>query len=163
MRLLLRQAVHRAVVDGIEIAASPDTPDREPWLWQVRVLDRILDGEPVPADRSRDRIGLPCRGSSAVLDVLAHGKSITTTTELLTVHEPMKVTRDTEEIAVLIVGRQSVLVEGRHRLHELDALVLEGDDPISFEIAPGEDETHEVPVGLVRLRSTTTKPISWVP
>lgn len=176
MRLLLRADAHRPVDGGIEVAASPDTPRREAWQWYVRVVDDRVGGgdehdETAPRHNGRPQGGvnspklvsvtLPRAGSSSVLEVATDAVAVTATAEVVITGEPLTLERDRREVVVLIVGQGCARVEGRHSLGELDALVLEGDDPLSVTLERGGEASTSV--GVVRLRSADERDIGWVP
>jgi hypothetical protein len=160
--LLLRAGAHRPVDGGVEVAASPDTPRREAWQWHVRVLEGRSGHGEEQADVERLTLSLPRSGGlPAVLEVSCDPDAAAARAEVVISGEPVTLERDVHEVTVLVVGQGGVRVEGRHLLHELDAMVLEGDDPLRPELERvGEEPTS---VAVVRLRSTASQPISWVP
>ena len=157
MRLLLRANAHRRTDDGsIEVAASPDTPRRERWQWHLRLID-IEPGHSAPIEGSTVVGG---DGRRRLVHVSTDGETTQAEIELHEVRQPLTVQRPATDLLVLLVHRGEALVEGRHRLTELDALVLEGDDPLEVSVAPA---TAPVGISVVRLRSTTDRPLAWVP
>lgn len=180
MRLLLRADAHRPVDGGIEVAASPDTPRREAWQWHVRVVDDRTavggggDGASNPsAHRQNGRaegapvgpkvvtVALPRSGSNSLLEIATDARAVAATAEVVIAGDPVTLDRDEREVVVMIVGQGRARIEGRHSLGELDALVLEGDDPLSVTVErEGEAPTS---VGVVRLRSAGERAIGWVP
>lgn len=161
MRLLLRSGVHRPVDGGVEVASSPDTPRREAWLWQVRVLD--FPSAPADEDSGVTRValGLPREGGPATVEISCDRPSVETKAEALIAGDPVTLERGRDELTVLIVGQGSARLEGRHLLHGMDAMVLEGDDPLALTLERVGSEPTSVAV--VRLWSTGERPISWVP
>jgi hypothetical protein len=161
MRLLLRSNAHRDVDDGcLEIAASPDTPRRELWQWDLRLLpaDRPEANKPKPVRRvSAD---LP-RGDGSVsrLEVRADPTAAMPSIEVLQVDGLQGISRGPQEVVAVIVGRGLALAEGRHRLGELDVMILEGDDPYVLSLEPQDDAAASVAV--VRLEGVGA--IGWVP
>lgn len=178
MRLLLRAAAHRPVRDGVEIAASPDTPRREAWQWHVRVVDGrqgaarddhgVAMTEPEdqrsPAEASPRRITLELpRGEdgSGVLVVASDAYAVKASAEVVITGGATTLRRDRHEVVVLVVGQGRARVEGRHSLAQLDALVLEGDDPLDVTVEREGDARTSVAV--VRLESAGERAIGWVP
>lgn len=159
MRLLLRANTHRRTDDGcIEVAASPDTPHRERWQWHLRLLD-IEPGSGTPNE------GVTIVGADGRQRLLRVSTDVATTQAEVEVHEvqqplTIKIKRPSTDLLVLLVHRGEALVEGRHRLAELDALVLEGDDPLEVSVEP---MTAPVGISVVRLGSTSERPLAWVP
>lgn len=164
MRILIRANSHRSVDDGVvEVAASPDTPGRETWQWQVRVIDRTA-APAAPADQTGRRVTAEILwedGEPATIES-ATASEVVSTVEVIRLRDTDQVTRDVQEVVVLVVARGQVRVEGRHLLREMDVLILEGNDPLSVELE------REVPrptdVALVRVRAAAAdRPLSWVP
>lgn len=162
MRLLLRAGSHRPLDGGVEVAASPDTPRREAWQWHVRVTDGHESPDEPEQPAERLTLSLPrAGGRPSTLEVGCDPRAIAAKAEVVISGDPVVLERDVHEVTVLVVGQGGVRVEGRHLLHELDAMVLEGDDPLRPELERvGEQPTS---VAVVRLRSTGSQPISWVP
>lgn len=143
------------------MASSPDTPRREAWLWQVRVL--VAPGAPAEEDSGVTRValGLPREGGTATVEIGCDQPSVETKAETLIAGDPVTLERGRDELTVLIVGQGSARLEGRHLLHGMDAMVLEGDDPLALTLERvGPEPTS---VAIVRLWSTGERPISWVP
>lgn len=157
MRLLLRADTHRRTDDGsIELAASPDTPHRERWQWEIR----LTDVEPGHSTASQGVTVVGGDGRQRLLRVSTDGEVAQAEIEVHEVHQPLTVRRPTTELLVLLVHQGEALVEGRHRLAELDALVLEGDDPLEVSVEP---TTAALGIAIVRVRSMTDRHIAWVP
>lgn len=157
MRLLLRANAHRRTDEGgIEVAASPDTPHRERWQWHIR-LDEIETGDHTPEQ------GIRLVGGDGTHRLLQVATDAETTRAEVEVHEvglPLVITRPPTDLLVLLVHRGEALVEDRHRLAELDAMVLEGDDPIEVRV---EGTAGPAGLSVIRLRPTTDRPLAWVP
>ncbi len=157
MRLLLRANTHRRTADGtIEVAASPDTPHRERWQWHLRVV------EVEPGDRT-PTTGIPLPGGDdrqRFLQVATDAETTRAEVEVHTVERPLTIHRPATDLVVLLVTRGAALIEHRHRLGELDALVLEGDDPLEVSV---QGTTAPPGIAIVRLRPTTDRPLVWVP
>lgn len=162
MRLLLRANSHRRPAAGeTEIAASPDTPLREPWQWDLRLLDGPGQPQQQPG-RSADAVQLTrSDGSTSLLILTADPDTVTPELEVLDLGAPVSVERTERELLALVVGRGTALVEGRHVLGELDAMVLAGDDPSGVRIERVSDGAASV--ALVRLRPSGLGALAWVP
>lgn len=162
MRLLLRANTHRQVDTGNwEVAASPDTPLRERWQWQVR----LHNGTPAPAPARATpsdvhRVDHPLPGGTT-LEVAVDAVHVTSAVELADPGDAPALDRRTDELVVLIASGGPVLVEDRHLLADRDALVLEGDDPTRVGVRLPEGSQGLVAV--VRLRSAGRRVLGWVP
>lgn len=161
MRLLLRANAHRRPAPGVwELASSPDTPDREPWCWDVRLVDS--GAAPTDARGRGSELRLSRSGGlTSVLTVRSDPATVDPTLQALDVGTPVSVDRDEQELLVLVVGRGVAGVEGRHLLRECDAMVLEGNGPYSVRIEAAS--AGPVTLGLVRLRPSGAGSIAWVP
>ncbi|MGN6781454.1 MAG: hypothetical protein ACTHJH_08130 [Marmoricola sp.] len=162
MRLLLRANAHRPVGEtGLELASSPDTAGREQWQWHLRLDDGA--GAPAP-DRdavvARTALARPADRSSE-LTLSTDPDHVTGAVEQLEVNAAERIHREERELLVLVVGSGHVLVEGRHRLGELDAMVLEGDDPYDVSVAPLDHGSAAI--GVARLEPVDDTRIAWVP
>lgn len=157
MRLLLRANSHRRTDEGgLEIAASPDTPNRERWQWHIR-LDEVGDGS-TPEEKG---VQLSCGdGRQLRLQVATRAEAVWAETVVHQVEQPLVIRRPATDVLVLLVHQGEALVEQRHRLAELDALVLEGDDPLEVIVEPSTVTTG---VAVVRLRPAADRPLAWVP
>ncbi|MDI3403312.1 hypothetical protein [Streptomyces cavernicola] len=160
MRLVLRANAHRRVAAGCrEVAASPDTPRRERWQWQIRLLtDAEERPEPSPAVR-RITEELP---GGATLEVSADAESVVPAVEFVDPSGAPAVPRAENELVVLIASGGRVLVEDRHLLADSDAMVLEGDDPLQVNLRR-PDGAH-AQVAVVRLCAAAGHGVlGWVP
>ncbi len=157
MRLLLRANAHR-ILDGEseEIAASPDTPNRESWQWHIR----LHTGTPALPNGVVARPILLQDGSSATLEVAADPEQVDAHSEILPVPAHADLVRSQAELMVLLVVGGAALVEGRHLLEERDALVLEGDDPLRVGI---DAAAGSVTVAVIRLHPVGERALAWVP
>lgn len=169
MRILARANAHRSVLDhsgaqiGVEIASSPDTPARpDRWAWSVR----LLDGSPQPA-AAVDEIHSTTTGSNVAVRhtvgpvaVLVDPSVIDPDLELRRLDDLEILERAATDLLVLIVTTGQAEIERRHHLRQHDALVFEGDDPLSIELRPC---TGAAEVAVVRLRSTQNATVNWVP
>lgn len=177
MRLLLRSNAHSALPGGgLELASSPDTAGREVWQWHLRL-------DTADAADAADTLGAPRagQGGSSALERVAteHAEltrrdggastlSLSTDPRLvrgrleaLALSRSTTVTRQERQLVVLVVGGGEVLGEGRHRLNDLDVLVLEGDDPYEVTLEPLGHET--VTIGVARLDLVDSTRLAWVP
>lgn len=161
MRLLLRATSHRRSSSGqTEIAASPDTPHRERWQWDLRLLDTPAPVES-PGRRSNAVSLARSDGSASLLSLSVDPDAIAPRLELLDLGVPASVDRPPDELLAFVVGTGVALVEGRHVLGELDAMVLAGDDPTSVRIEQLSEEA--VSMALARLRPCGSGSLAWVP
>ncbi|NJC71381.1 hypothetical protein HC031_16895 [Planosporangium thailandense] len=163
MRLLLRSNSHRPLENGsgVEIAASPDTPRRERWQWQVR----LLPGGASSADLDQKAATVTAAlsrgdGSSSSVEVSTDPEVASATLEVLEPTDTVQLERGLREVLVFVVGRGQARIEDRHLLTELDVLVLEGDDPYVVDVAAVEAATS---IAVVRLTAAGTRGIGWVP
>ncbi|MGW1412439.1 hypothetical protein [Streptomyces sp. NPDC002403] len=160
MRLLLRANTHRRIDDGCrEVAASPDTPGRERWLWQVRLLDAAYGPSDVPLPRAHHVTESLAPG--VILEVVAAPAKVSPTVEVLGLGTPSVVGRERDEIVVLLACGGQVLVEDRHLLADEDALVLAGDDPLGVSVRCPPDSRSKA--AMVRLRPADGRVMAWVP
>lgn len=162
MRLLLRSNAHRPIEGGWEVAASPDTPNREVWQWDLRLVrPHAAVPEPTPGSECQ-AITLPGDdGSALTLQLTCDPTRVAAKAEVMIAGGPTTIERDVRELTVLVVGQGRARVEGRHLLGALDAMVLEGDDPLALDVERAGE--HPTSVGVVRIRSAVPQPISWVP
>ncbi|RVU23125.1 hypothetical protein EOT10_18910 [Streptomyces antnestii] len=159
MRLVLRANAHRQVAAGCrEVAASPDTPRREPWQWHVRLLTdaEARSGKPPSAIRVAE--ALP---GGVTLEVCADSGSATPAVEVVDPSGSPAVDREEDELVVLIASGGRVLVEDRHLLADADAMVLEGDDPLRVSLRRPDGSDSRVAV--VRFGAAGRGPLAWVP
>jgi hypothetical protein len=161
VRLLLRANSYDADgAGGTRIAASPDTPGRERWQWELGIA-------PTPSDDASDgrhthSVPLPRSNDSTIRLVLTvDAQAISGTIEMLDLPDPVDLARTPEELLAVVVGRGVALVEGRHVLGELDTVVLAGDDPIDVRLEQISQEPASLAV--VRLRPAGVGSLAWVP
>lgn len=158
MRLLLRAGSHQRSAGGdLEIAASPDTAQREAWQWDLR----LLANRPQQPDPSRSIALTRGDGSVSQLALNVDPAVVAPFLEVLDLSTPLDLERGPGELLALVVGNGVVLVEERHVLGELDALVLAGDDPLSVDVQQLSDERPCV--ALVRLSPSGAGSLAWVP
>lgn len=159
MRLLLRASAHQRAGEGhLQIAASPDTLHREPWQWDLRLLEA---GEQPDAQPSTT-VGLArSDGSTSRLAVDCDPEVVSPDLQLLDLGQDVELERDAGQLLAFVVGRGVVLVEDRHVLNELDALVFAGDDPRQIRVRRLSDEQPSV--AMVRLSPAGAGSLAWVP
>ncbi|PZH20048.1 hypothetical protein C1I97_01900 [Streptomyces sp. NTH33] len=167
MRLLLRANAHRPVDGGgREVAAAPDTPRREPWQWQVRLLAGGHGPTTAPLPGAR-RIAEPLPDGT-VLEVAADPAAVCPDVEIVDPGAGTTVDRAESDVLVLVACGGRLLVEGRHLLADADAMVLAGaDDPLSVEVrhpdGRGVPDGPDARLALVRLSPAGDRALSWVP
>ncbi|MGW0994763.1 hypothetical protein ACWD5V_15935 [Streptomyces sp. NPDC002523] len=160
MRLLLRANAHRSLSDHCrEVAASPDTPRREPWQWQVRLLTHGRTQTDAPG-LSVHRIATKLPGGT-ILEVAADPATVVTAVDVVDPSSTAVMDRKEEELVVLIACGGRVLLEDRHLLSEADALVLAGDDPLRVTVRRPDGAASRV--AMVRLSATGVGTLGWVP
>lgn len=158
MRLLLRASSHRCVDGAIEIASSPDTPRRERWKWHLRVLPAgIHTAEPNTTAMTLDRSD----GSVSEITVTVDPAAVACDVEAFDLTTTAALERAGSELVVVVVGAGIVLVEDRHTLRELDAMVLAGDDPLHVTVT--QVSAEPVSLTVIRLRSADADSVAWVP
>lgn len=161
MRLLLRANAHRTEPGGgTEVAASPDTHGRERWQWDVRLVPDTGSQSPDP-EGAMVASGALRLGDGQTRRVMARSaaEAAVPSVEIHQVGARTELTRELQEVMVLISGGPGLLIEGRHHLGQLDALILEGDDPFSVPLeAQGAEGT---PLAVIRLKGRAA--LGWVP
>lgn len=159
MRLLLRASSHhRSGAGDTQIAASPDTLHREAWQWDLR----LHDTSGTPERQSSTAVALTrSDGSVSHLVLNADADVVTAAVELLDLDQSAEIERTADELVVFVVGSGSVLIEGRHVLGELDAMVLAGRDPSRVRVQQLSDPGPCV--ALVRLSPRGSGSLAWVP
>jgi hypothetical protein len=158
MRLLLRRNSHRTVDGAVEIASSPDTPLRERWQWHLRISP--ADARPADATTTVTELDRG-RGAVSLVTISVDPVLVAADVSHLELGEPRRLERPEEELVVLVIGSGVALVEGRHLLNELDAMVLAGDDPLEVELERASAEP--VSLAVVRLSSVDDSSVAWVP
>ncbi len=163
MRLVVRSNSHRVVEDGVtEVAASPDTPRRELWQWQVRVLE--TDRVTTPDHSTASRVTAPLargNGATSLVEVSADPEWAVPTVESIEMDGPHRIERDLNEVVAIVVGRGQVRIEGRHVLREMDVFVLEGDDPFTVAVDRPTDEVASITIA--RVHGAGSRALGWVP
>ncbi|WP_146755186.1 hypothetical protein [Arthrobacter sp. AQ5-05] len=163
MRLLLRANAHRREPGGgMEIAASPDTRERERWQWDVHLAADPVGEAPLPASvESLVATGAMALADGSLVHVVARSApaEAVPSVEIHHLADAMELCRGLHEVMLVVAGGPGLLVEGRHRLERLDALVLEGDDPLTLPLEA--DGAGPIPIAVIRLKGTGQ--LGWVP
>lgn len=162
MRLLLRANAHQETDDGlgVQIAASPDTPRREQWQWHLRVVSEGSAVGAVPQHARLVSAELPrSDGQAWRVELSADPAAAAPGIDVVRVGGKRWIERGIHEVVVVLAGHGTALVEGRHLLGEMDALILEGDDPLGFSVEPGDG----MPVSVAVARLHGTGALGWVP
>lgn len=163
----MRRGAQREVAQGVTvIAASPDTPHRERWIWQVSVIEGTNEVPGPPAGATA--VTLPLEGpvyypglGSAALHVAADANYAIASVARVDLTTPQTLTREVDQVRVLLVDAGQIVVERRHYLDAGDALVVEGDDPLSFTVADARGEGSALAVAT--LAAPAGRLIGWVP
>lgn len=160
----MRRGSQREAAPGVTVvAASPDTPRRERWLWQASVVEGVdeVPGVPAGATVATLPLGRSVYGlDRAVLHVAADAEHAIPSVDRVDLAATRTVTRREDEVSVLLVDDGEVVVEGRHHLRPGDVLVLEGDDPLTFTVAA---EREKSALAMARLAAPSGRLIGWVP
>lgn len=152
--MLLRESSYRPVEGGCEVAASPDTPGRETWTWQVRLL-----GAEGPVGEAA--LALPAaRGGVQRRMEIRTDERVSAVVGTAIIGDEQSVRRHHDELLLVVVGSGAVRVDGRHVLLAGDALVSEGDDPAPTLERKGDESAL---VAEVRLRCSSGAALNWVP
>lgn len=167
MRLLMRADAHRPVATGngrraVEVAASPDSPrPSEPWQWHIRLLPGAGAGDPGSSPGTlSERVELGRDGEGTLLEVTVDPAAVHPRVEVVELTGRRLIERDERDLLALLVASGNCLVEDRHLLGARDAMVLEGDDPVTVAVVPEGPDL--VRLAVVRL-GATSGPLGWVP
>lgn len=157
MQLLLRQPARFLDSTGepSEVAASPDSPGRERWQWDVR-LERSSVAGP-------DAVSSHLAGAGVgdhYVNVRFDPEVVRAVIERLVIDADDVLVRDEAElwVAVLESGR---MTEGVFAVDPGDVMVWEGDDPLRIPVTALD--AHETEIVLVRLRRRDGRVLRWVP
>lgn len=160
----MRRGSQREPAEGVTVvAASPDTPQRERWQWQASVVEGSdeVPGLPTGAQVVTMPLGRSVYGvDPAVLHVATDPDLAVADVARIDLDEPATLTKRVDEVAVLLVDRGTVVVEGRHLLGVGDVLVLEGDDPVQISV---EERQCPAGVAMARLTPAAGRTLGWVP
>lgn len=157
MQLLLRQPAKTLWEsnDVSEVAASPDSPGRERWQWDVR-LERS-------AMVAQDSVSTHLMGAGLgehFVNVRFDPQVIDAAIERRTVVASEVLVRDEAEIWVAIM-EDGLMSEGAFVVVPGDVMVWEGDDPVRIPVETlGAAHSDMV---LVRLWRRDGKVLRWVP
>ena len=157
MQLLLRQPA-LALLDthtSAEVAASPDSPGRERWQWDVR-LERTSVG-------AHDALSSRLVGAGVgdhYVNVRFDPEVIEAEMARLSIARRQTLERDARELWVAIVESGS-MVEGVFDVLPGDVAIWEGDDPVRIALGSTGDGAAEIV--LVRIRRRDGRDLRWVP
>ena len=162
MRLLLRQEVHRPCAAGHEIAAGPDSPRRERWLWDVRLYTARPGTEEGVSTSVRELPppAPPGLETARYVGVRHRTGVIEAAVESLKISGSHRFERAGGELWVLLC-QAGILTEGRRTVGPGDALILEGDDPLTVRVSSAGGRPASVV--LVRLSRADGSNLRWVP
>ena len=157
MQLLLRQPAQRLLLhaDEAEVAASPDSPGRESWQWDVRLASVPVSG-PGSLTTSLDAGGIGVQHVNVRFDV----EVIDAEMERRVVDDVQVLWRDEMDLCVAIM-ESGAMSEGVFDVVPGDVMVWEGDDPRSIALAPLGGRPAEFV--LVRIRRQDGRALRWVP
>lgn len=157
MQLLLRQPAQalRDFDDSTEVAASPDSPGRERWQWDVR-LERTAVNAPDALSSHLVGAGV----GDHYVNVRFDPDVIEAQMMRMTVPRRETLERDVSELWVAIVENGSMF-EGIFDVAPGDVAVWEGDDPV--RIPMGSRGEQDAEIVLVRIRRRDGKVLRWVP
>ncbi len=156
MRLLLDRRAHRRVHGGLEIAASPDSCRPEPWLWDIGFHDEAEASTRRHDDQRVEKV--PVDGHRELL-LRYHSGAISADVGTIDILDRRRFHRETRELVVLI-GVSGTAREGCRHLTRDDALIVEGDDPTTFDMHAVDGTAA---LAYVRLRRRTGRDLRWVP
>ncbi|MGI9196287.1 MAG: hypothetical protein ACR2KE_02385 [Candidatus Nanopelagicales bacterium] len=157
MQLLLRQPAQRLLLrsEEAEVAASPDSPGRENWQWDIRLSRAPASGEgSLTTTLEADEVG------AHHVNVRFDARVIDAEMERCIVDDIQVLWRDEMDLCVAIM-ESGAMSEGIFQVSPGDVMVWEGDDPRSIALAPLGGE----PAGfvLVRIRRQDGRALRWVP
>ncbi len=162
MQMLLRSPAaiiedHRSVA-GVELAASPDSPARERWLWDVR-----LESEEAPMTEASDVESLEVTGAGRgihFINVRFDPEEIVASIGVERLDLESEFSRPAGEIWITII--ESGAVHDRSFLVMTgDVLVWEGDDPLTVTLRPADEGRAEMAIVKIGRRDGST--LRWVP
>jgi len=157
MQLLLRQPA-QALLDAhasAEVAASPDSPGRERWQWDVR-LERT-------SVRAPDALSSHLVGAGVgdhYVNVRFDPEVIEADLQRVTIPERHTLERDARELWVAVVESGS-MYEGIFEVAPGDVAIWEGDDPTHIPV--GARGGRDAEIVLVRIRRRDGRDLRWVP
>lgn len=157
MQLLLRQPARTLLLqsDEAEVAASPDSPGRENWQWDVRLSRR-----PATGPGALTTILEAADVGATHVNVRFDAEVIEAEMERCVVDDVQVLWRDEADLCVAIM-ESGAMSEGIFQVRPGDVMVWEGDDPRSIALAPlGIGAAEFV---LVRIRRQDGRDLRWVP
>lgn len=157
MQLLLRQPARHLLDHSqeAEVAASPDSPGREQWQWDVRLSRTPATG---PGALSEHLLGAGL-GDHHV-NVRFDPSIIVAEIERRSVGDIEVLWRDELELCVAIM-EAGTMKEGSFLVEPGDVMVWEGDDPRTVALAPQGSGTAEFV--LIRIARRDGGVQRWVP
>jgi hypothetical protein len=162
VKLLLRSptaSVDDVAADmSLEVAASPDSPARERWMWDVR-----LESRAAPMTGAMDAVSLEVSGAGRgihFVNVRFDATAITAAIDVEVLDRPASLRRPAGELWIAIF-EAGAAHDGPFIVRAGDVLVWEGDEAIAVELRP----IDEVPVqiAVVKLGRRDGSELRWVP
>ncbi|MSW44063.1 MAG: hypothetical protein F2836_04735, partial [Actinobacteria bacterium] len=140
MQMLLRtpgvDLFHHSSTAGVELAASPDSPARERWLWDVR-----LESAAAPLTEVFDVASLEVTGAGRgihFINVRFDPAEIVAAIAVEVLQVEAELSRPESEIWITIIESGAVH-DGSFLVKTGDVLVWEGDDPLTVTLRPAGD------------------------
>lgn len=162
MQMLLRSPAaivgdHRSA-PGVELAASPDSPARERWLWDVR-----LESQAAASGEASDAASLEVTGAGRgihFINVRFEPAEIVASIGVEVLDAEAEFTRPEGEIWITIV-ESGALHDRSFLVKAGDVLVWEGDDPVTVALRPADE--GRVEIALVKIGRRDGRTLRWVP
>ena len=148
---------HRSAA-GVELAASPDSPARERWLWDVR-----LESAAAPMTEALDVASLEVTGANRgihFINVRFDPAEIVASIAVEVLDAESELRRPEGEIWITIIEAGAVH-DGSFLVKTGDVLVWEGDDPLTVTLRPADDAMAQIAVVKIGRRDGST--LRWVP
>ncbi|NQW73312.1 MAG: hypothetical protein HQ453_11315 [Actinobacteria bacterium] len=162
MKLLLRSPAASLVAveadTSLEVAASPDSPARERWMWDVR-----LESRAAPMTDAMDAVSLEVSGAGRgihFVNVRFDATAITAAIDVEVLDGPASLRRPAGELWIAIF-EAGAAYDGPFIVRSGDAVVWEGDDPTSVDLRP--IEAVPVQIAVVKLGRHDGSELRWVP
>lgn len=162
MQMLLRSPAvlvedHPATA-GVELAASPDSPARERWLWDVR-----LESQAAASGEASDVASLEVTGAGRgihFINARFDPSEIVAAIAVEVLETSVELSRPEGEIWITIVESGAVH-DGSFLVKTGDVLVWEGDDPLTVTLRPGDEGQAQIAIVKIGRRDGST--LRWVP
>lgn len=138
-----------------EVAASPDSPGRENWQWDVRLAREPAEG-PGSLTTTIDAVEV----GAAHVNVRFDAGVVQAEMGRYIVNDVQVLWRDEMDLCVAIM-ESGVMSEGIFMVTPGDVMVWEGEDPRSIALAPLGSRPAEFV--LVRIRRQDGRALRWVP